>query len=165
MQHHVVKVTKRCAHIGDQGRCKRMTTSTHPYCGPHTRLHFGVSVRKSSIPKAGMGLYAEKAFEVDDRIVEYTGEKLTTDQYERRYKTEQLGSYGLALSEKYVIDARRTDAGVARYACDYHGSGQKPNAEYVNFGGRVWIVATRRIKPGEEIFTDYGEDMHRALGL
>lgn len=112
-----------------------------------------------------MGLYAEKAFEVDDRIVEYTGEKLTTDQYERRYKTEQLGSYGLALSEKYVIDARRTDAGVARYACDYHGSGQKPNAEYVNFGGRVWIVATRRIKPGEEIFTDYGEDMHRALGL
>ncbi len=122
-------------------------------------------MRKSSIPKAGLGLYAERSFEVDDRIVEYTGEKLTTDQYERRYKSDQLGSYGLALSEKYVIDARRTDAGVARYACDYHGSGRKPNAEYVNFGGRVWIVATRRIKQGEEILTDYGEDMHRALGL
>jgi SET domain-containing protein len=124
-----------------------------------------VSVKKSSIPQAGLGLYAERTFEVDDRIVEYTGEKLTTDQYERRYKNDQLGSYGLALSEKYVIDARRTDAGVARYACDYHGSGKKPNAEYVNFGGRVWIVATRRIKQGEEILTDYGEDMHRALGL
>jgi len=122
-------------------------------------------VKKSSIPQAGLGLYAERTFEVDDRIVEYTGEKLTTDQYERRYKNDQLGSYGLALSEKYVIDARRTDAGVARYACDYHGSGKKPNAEYVNFGGRVWIVATRRIKQGEEILTDYGEDMHRALGL
>lgn len=122
-------------------------------------------MKKSSIPQAGLGLYAERTFEVDDRIVEYTGEKLTTDQYERRYKSDQLGSYGLALSEKYVIDARRTDAGVARYACDYHGSGKKPNAEYVNFGGRVWIVATRRIKQGEEILTDYGEDMHRALGL
>ncbi len=122
-------------------------------------------MKKSSIPQAGLGLYAERTFEVDDRIVEYTGEKLTTDQYERRYKNDQLGSYGLALSEKYVIDARRTDAGVARYACDYHGSGKKPNAEYVNFGGRVWIVATRRIKQGEEILTDYGEDMHRALGL
>lgn len=165
MQHHVVKVTKRCAHTGDQGRCKRMTTSTHPFCGPHTRAVLGVSVRKSGIPKAGKGLFAERVFEVDQRIVEYTGEKLTTEQYERRYKSEQIGSYGLALSEKYVIDARRTDAGVARYACDYHGSGKKPNAEYVNVGGRVWIVATRRIKPGEEIFTDYGEEMHRALGL
>ncbi len=122
-------------------------------------------MKRSSIPKAGLGLHAERAFEVDERIVEYTGEKLTTDQYERRYKNDQLGSYGLALSEKFVIDARRTDAGVARYACDYHGSGKKPNAEYVNFGGRVWIVATRRIKQGEEILTDYGEDMHRALGL
>ena len=165
MQHHVVKVTKRCAHVGDQGRCKRMTTTTHPFCGQHTRLILGVSVRKSSIPKAGKGLFAERTFEVDQRIVEYTGEKLTIEQYEKRYDRDALGSYGLALSEKYVIDARRTDAGVARYACDYHGSGKKPNAEYVNMGGRVWIVATRRIKPGEEIFTDYGEEMHRALGL
>ncbi len=75
-------------------------------------------MRKSTIPQAGKGLFAERVFEVDQRIVEYTGERLTTEQYERRYKSFELGSYGLALSEKFVLDARRTDASVARYACD-----------------------------------------------
>ncbi len=142
-----------------------MTSVTHPFCGQHTREILGVSVRKSAIPKAGLGLFAERVFNVDDRVVEYTGEKLTTEQYDRRYKNDALGSYGIQLSEKFVLDARKTTSGVARYACDYHGSGKKPNAEYVNFGGRIWIVATRKIKIGDEILTDYGDDMHRALGL
>jgi SET domain-containing protein len=165
MKRHSVKVTRRCAHVGEKGRCKRMTTTTHPFCGPHTKEHLGVSVRKSNIPMAGLGLFAERPFNVDERIVEYSGERLTTDQYDRRYDRDAMGSYGIQLSEKYVIDARKTSAGVARYACDYHGSGKRPNAEYVNFGGRIWIVATKRIRPGDEILTDYGDDMHRALGL
>ncbi|MCX6140104.1 MAG: SET domain-containing protein [Candidatus Kapabacteria bacterium] len=165
MKRHSMNVTRRCAHIGDKGRCKRMTTVTHPFCGQHTREHLFVTVKKSLIPKAGLGLFAEKAFSVDERIVEYSGEKLTTAQYDRRYDKDSMGSYGISLSENFVIDARQTTSGVARYACDYHGSGKKPNAEYVNFGSRIWIVATRRIKAGDEILTDYGDDMHRALGL
>jgi hypothetical protein len=165
MNKHVIKVTKQCAHIGDKGRCSKKTTYTHPFCGTHTKLHMGVSVKKSLIPQAGKGLFAERVFDKDERIVEYYGEKLTTEQYERRYKKDPLGSYGIQLSERHVIDACRTDAGVARYACDYHGSGKRANAEYVNFGGRIWIVAKRKIRSGEEIFTDYGDEMHRALGL
>lgn len=142
-----------------------MTTITHPFCGQHTREHLGITIQKSNIPMAGLGMFAVRPFVADERIVEYSGEKLTTDQYDRRYDKDSMGSYGIQLSEKYVIDARKTSSGVARYACDYHGSGKKPNAEYINFGGRIWIVATKRIKPGEEILTDYGDDMHRALGL
>lgn len=165
MKRHSVKVTRRCAHRGDNGQCKRMTSVTHPYCAQHTKEHFGVSVKKSHIKGAGLGLFAERTFRADERIVEYTGEKLTTDQYDRRYASDALGSYGIQLSERYVIDAAKTTSGVARYACDYHGSGKKANAEYVVFGSRIYIVATRTIKPGEEIYTDYGDDMHRALGL
>lgn len=165
MKRHSVNVTRRCAHVGDTGRCKRMTTITHPFCGQHTREHLGITIQKSNIPKAGLGMFAIRTFVADERIVEYSGEKLTTDQYDRRYNKDSMGSYGIQLSEKYVIDARKTTSGVARYACDYHGSGKKPNAEYINFGGRIWIVATKRIKAGEEILTDYGDDMHRALGL
>jgi len=142
-----------------------MTTVTHPFCSQHTREHLGVTVQKSNIPKAGLGLFAEKMFNVDDRIVEYSGEKLTTAQYDRRYDKDAMGSYGIQLSESYVLDARKSNSGVARYACDYHGSKKKPNAEYVNFGGRIWIVATKRIKVADEILTDYGDDMHKALGL
>lgn len=165
MKRHSVDVTSRCVHVGDKGRCKRMTVITHPFCGQHTREHLGVTVAKSNIAKAGLGLFAEKVFNVEDRIVEYSGEKLTTDQFDRRYDKDNMGSYGIMLSEKHVIDARKSNSGVARYACDYHGSGKRPNAEYVNFGGRIWIVATKKIKVGSEILTDYGNDMHRALGL
>ena len=165
MKRHSTNVTRRCAHVGDKGRCKRMTMITHPFCGQHTKEHLGISVRKSNIPQAGLGLFAEKPFAIDDRIVEYSGEKLTTGQYDRRYDKDSMGSYGIQLSEKFVIDAHLTSSGVARYACDFHGSGKKSNAEYVNFGSRIWIVAIKKIKVGDEILTDYGDDMHRALGL
>ena len=83
-----------------------------------------MSVKKSQIKGAGLGLFAERAFKADDRIVEYTGEKLTTAQYERQYASDALGSYGIQLSERFVIDAAKTTSGVDRYACDYHGSGK-----------------------------------------
>lgn len=122
-------------------------------------------VRKSGIEQAGMGLYAARDFAKEDRIVEYSGEKLTTAQYNKRYDKDSMGAYGIQLTDEIVLDARKTTSGVARYACDYHGSGKRPNAEYINFGGRIWIVATKRIREGDEIFTNYGNDMHRALGL
>ncbi len=142
-----------------------MTKITHPFCAAHTREELGVFVKKSQIPGAGYGLYADQDFEKGDEIVEYTGETLTQDQYDDRYDDDDMGSYGIALRDDVVIDAARTDSGVARYACDYHGSGMKSNAEYVSDDEEIWIVATRGIKAGEEIFTDYGEDMHEALGL
>lgn len=122
-------------------------------------------VKKSQIPKAGLGLYAERLFKKDEQICEYTGEKLTVAQYDKRYGADAMGSYGLQLNDKYVIDAAKTTSGVARYACDFHGSRRRPNAEYVSDTGHVYIVATRDIKVGEEICTDYGDEMHRAMGL
>jgi len=142
-----------------------MTTITHPYCSKHTRKHLGVSVKKSKIPGAGYGLFAEKSFKKGEYIVQYTGEHLTTDEYDARYGDDTLGAYGITLNDTTVIDAAKTSAGVARYACDFHGSGKKNNAEYVTDDEEVWIVATKKIKAGDEIYTDYGEDMHKALGL
>jgi len=165
MKHHSINVTKRCAYRGKKGRCKNDTTVTHPYCSKHTKKVLGLSVHKSSIPKAGKGLFAERDFKKGEQICKYGGEILTVDQYDKRYKDDSMGAYGIQLDEKRVIDAAKTTAGVARYACDYHGSGKKPNAEYISDDDEVWIVATKKIKAGDEIFTDYGDDMHRALGL
>lgn len=165
MKRHSINVTKQCAFRNEKGRCKRKTTKTHPYCGPHTDQVLGLRVAKSTIPLAGMGLFATRGFKKDEVICEYGGEKLTVDQYDRRYGDDAMGSYGIQLDSKHIIDARKTSAGVARYACDYHGSGRRPNAEYVTDGGKIHIVATRRIAAGEEILTDYGDEMHRAMGI
>ncbi len=167
MSKHSVKVTAQCDQDKKKGRCKKLTTITHPYCAKHTRKILGLSVRKSTIAGAGKGLFAERTFKKGENIARYGGEILTTEEYNARYEADAMGAYGVQLDDARVIDARRTDAGVARYACDYHGSRKKPNAEYIadDENDEVWIVATRKIKKGDEIFTDYGDEMHRAMGI
>jgi uncharacterized protein len=166
MKRHSISVTAQCAYVSDKGQCKTMTTTTHPYCARHTREVLGVNVAKSHIKGAGMGLYAVRRFKKGERIVEYSGEKMTQKEYDRKYADDAMGAYGIELNNRYVLDAAKTSAGVARYACDYHGSGKRgPNAEYVSDNKRIWIVAIKDIKPGDEIYTDYGDDMHRAIGI
>ncbi|MBN9398871.1 MAG: SET domain-containing protein ['Candidatus Kapabacteria' thiocyanatum] len=165
MKRHSIPVTAQCAYEGPNGRCKRMTTITHPYCGKHTQDVYGLKVAKSNIPGAGLGLFALRPFALGEHIVEYYGEKMTQKEYNLKYDDDALGAYGIELNSRYVLDAAKTSCGIARYACDYHGSRRKPNAEYVSDKGRIWVVAVRPIKAGDEILTDYGDEMHRALGL
>lgn len=165
MSSHSISVTAQCAYVGSHGRCRRHTTVTHPYCGQHTKQVLGVSVRKSLIPGAGKGLFAERTFRKGEPIVQYTGEHISVAAFDQRYGSDSLGAYGITLNDTTVIDAAATSAGVARYACDYHGSGSKANAQYESDDREVWIIALRTIKPGEEIYTDYGTEMHQALGL
>lgn len=166
MKRHSIRVTAQCAYVGATGRCNKQTTITHPYCGVHTRQVLGVAVAPSAIAQAGLGLFAVRGFSKGQPIVEYCGEKLTTAAYDARYDGEGMGAYGIELDSEHVLDASKTSSGVARYACDYHGSGKRgPNAQYESDGERIWIVALRDIKPGEEIYTDYGDDMHRAIGI
>jgi SET domain-containing protein len=165
MKHHSIKVTAQCAYEGPQGRCKRMTTMTHPYCARHTVSELGVRVDKSKIKGAGLGLFAERAFKKGERIVQYNGEKLSHREYNERYDSDEMGSYGIELNSRWVLDAAKTSSGVARYVCDHHGSKTGQNCEYVSDAGKIWVLALRDIKPGEELYSDYGDEMHRALGL
>lgn len=166
MSSHSIRITKRCAFRGSKGRCKRHTTITHPYCAQHTRQVFEVEVRKSNIPKAGLGLFALRTFRKGERVVEYKGERLTVNEYDQRYQEEAMGAYGIQLDEHHVLDARKTTSGLGRYACDFHGSRKLPNVEYlIDDDDRIWLTAVRQINPGDEILADYGEEMHRALGL
>ena len=165
MKHHNIKVTKRCTYEGKKGRCKNMTTITHPYCAKHTKKVMGLSVKKSKIKGAGLGLFAERTFKKGEEICKYEGEILTIDEYDERYADDDMGAYGITLNDKQIVDAALTSSGLGRYACDYHGSGKKNNAEYQSDDDEIWIVAIKKIKKGDEIYTDYGEDMHEALGL
>lgn len=165
MKKHSISVTKQCAfkHPKTKQRCNVQTTVTHPYCWRHTREVLGVSVKKSLIPKAGMGLFAEKDFSIGDDIVQYKGAKMTLAEYDAKYSGDSMGSYGMMLDDNTVLDAAKTSWGVARYACDYHGSRKKNNAEFVHHNNQIWIIAIWPIKKGEEILVDYGEEMHVAM--
>lgn len=105
-----------------------------------------VRVGRSS---AGLGLFATDVFEKGERIVEYTGERLTNAQVgdivENRYLLE--------VNDRYTINgsARSNVARYANHAC-------KPNAQAETIRSRVYLRAKKVIRSGEEITWNYGRD-------
>ena len=105
----------------------------------------GVRIGKSSV--SGRGLFATKAFKRGDRICEYTGRLYRGDAHpDNRYLFEINDLWTLDGSPKSNIGRW------ANHSC-------KPNAaSEVTQRKRVWLHAIKRIRPGDEILYDYGEE-------
>ncbi len=108
-------------------------------------------VRDSAI--AGRGAFALRDIKPGERLVEYAGERITHEESDRRYDDDSMHEHHTFLfdvSDKVVIDAT-VDGNEARYinhSCD-------PNCESEIRRGRVYIVALRAIRAGEELHYDY----------
>lgn len=122
-------------------------------------------VKKSRIKGAGKGLFTTSRIRKGDVIVEYKGVKSTWNAALRRYGNKiKDARYLFHISDKNVIDAQPTLDAIARYANDAEApikgskSRFKNNAEYQVIRGVPYIVATKTIGPGSEIFVDYAGD-------
>lgn len=108
---------------------------------PHVR------VGRSS---AGLGLFAEEEIKKDTVIIEYTGQRISSDEADRRG-----GLYLFNVTDDLVIDGkgRKNTARYINHAC-------KPNAEaeHDEEEDRIFIRARKRIREGEEITYDYGKE-------
>jgi hypothetical protein len=115
-------------------------------------------VRRSTIPKAGKGLFTTVAIVKGKRIAEYKGRLVRWKDV--KYEDATNG-YLMYITSQAVIDARPSKA-LGRYTNDARGSGRinglRNNAEYVSENTRCFIEATRNIKAGEEILVGYGKD-------
>ncbi len=99
----------------------------------------------------GFGLFATRPIKKRTRIVEYVGPILGHDD---ALRAEARGNrYLYEVSKERTIDGtpRRNVARYINHSCN-------PNAESIIWRGRVFIKSLRNIKPGEEIFYDYGTD-------
>lgn len=116
-------------------------------------------LKKSTIPGAGLGLFTDDPIAKGKKIVEYLGEIVSWAVCEKR-AIENKGGYVFHINDNYCIDGYDYTEEYARYANDAAGlvrvKGIKNNSNYQEFGKRVFIVSTRNIKPGEEIFVSYG---------
>lgn len=105
-----------------------------------------VTVKRSS---AGLGLFAAEPIAKDQLIIEYTGERITEAEANRRG-----GKYLFEVTDNLTIDGkgRENTARYINHAC-------KPNAEaeHDEEEDRIYIRAKRNIKPGEEITYHYGK--------
>jgi len=114
-----------------------------------TRRRF--SVRKSSIH--GRGVFALVPIAKGERLIEYTGERMSHDEADDRYGEEHDGTSHtmlFAVNDDVVIDATRrgSSARWINHSC-------APNCEANEENGRIFIDAARAIRAGEELSYDY----------
>ncbi len=123
-------------------------------------------VKKSQLPGSGKGLHTNKAIKKGAKIIAYRGEAIDWNEYCKRVKEDKDG-YLAYISRKKSIDAYNTPQYKARYANDAEGLIRdkkfKNNAGYEMIDDKVYIVATRNIKAGEEIFVSYSKDYWDAI--
>lgn len=115
-------------------------------------------VKPSQLPNAGKGLFTTTAIKKGERIIEYKGEIIDWKEYEKRV-AEHKDGYLFYINKKRCIDAYATPQHKARFANDAAGltrvKGVRNNCKYDIIDNRCFIVSTRNIKPGEEIFVSY----------
>ena len=115
----IVTPVQQCtAERAKGGWCRGMARRGQ-YCWTHLKQQDGLRVKQSSLgKKAGMGLFADKAFKVGDTITLYTGDWLERE--------EDGGPYVLQLTHGRAVDAARRNAAPGRWANDPRGSGRRP---------------------------------------
>jgi SET domain-containing protein len=111
-------------------------------------------VGKSAI--AGRGLFTAQAIKSGRRIIQYTGEKITKVESDKRLAEGNV--YIFALNERYDIDAK-----VQRHQARYINHSCNPNCHVEKTTRTIWIVASRDISAGEELTYNYGYELTDTL--
>ena len=106
-----------------------------------------VAVRSSA---AGLGLYTTVPRKKDELLVEYTGERISEDEANRRG-----GKYLFTVSKTLVIDGKGREH-LGRYA--NHSCAPNCYAELDEKPGRVYLRAKRALAEGEELTYHYGRE-------
>jgi SET domain-containing protein len=96
---------------------------------------------------SGLGLVSAGAFRKGERVIEYVGEIVDDAEADRR-------------SNRYLFEVRKDvniDGSARRNLARYVNHGCRPNCEDKIVGNRVFYVAVRAIRAGEELTVDYGK--------
>ena len=118
-------------------------------------------VRRSDIH--GNGVFARRKIAAGERIVEYEGERITSD--ESAIRADAGGgpvnhTFFLSLADGNVIDGGSggNDSRYINHACE-------PNCEAFEEDGRVYVYSQQEIEQGEELNYNYAliyEERHTA---
>ena len=107
-------------------------------------------MKKSTIPRAGKGLFVKRDFANNEKIGDYSGQKMSVAAFEAQVPES---AYGYRFRGK-IIDAKKTQSTITRYANDARD--HRNNSQFVDGRRKVALVATKPIKSGSEVFADYG---------
>jgi uncharacterized protein len=128
---------------------KHIKTHTH-----HKRSKFHITPRDLRVKRSltGLGLFTMEPIKKGTCIIEYVGPTLTKQQEE--------DSNSLYLFE--VTKTKTIDGAVRWNTARYINHSCRPNSEIDIYKGRVYVLAKRNIKAGEELNYDYDTDYFEA---
>ncbi len=103
-------------------------------------------------PIHGLGGFAKVAILAGTRVVEYLGEGISKSESLRR--CQQNNEYIFTVSDEQDLDGNVAwnPARLLNHSC-------APNCEAVLVERRIWIIARRDIRAGEEVTFNYGYDL------
>jgi SET domain-containing protein len=111
-----------------------------------------IITRRSKVQ--GRGVFTTRAIADGERIVEYTGERISSEEADANCPDDEgvrrHHTFLFAVDDHVVIDGSSggNDSRFINHSCD-------PNCEVVIVRSRVYIHAIRDIEEGEELFYDY----------
>jgi SET domain-containing protein len=116
------------------------------------KLARGLAIRKSKIN--GKGCFATIPFKHRRKIAEYTGERISDLEAQRRARGRRILRI-CDIDGRWSLDGARGGNGT-----HYINHSCGPNAFMRTISGHVLFFALRDIHTGEEITIDYGQTLH-----
>ncbi len=134
----------------------RKRTSSSP---PSAADSLPFELRKS--PIQGMGAFATRRIRKGARIIEYTGERITQAEADKRYDDEAMSrhhTFLFTLDEDSVLDAavNGNEARFINHSCD-------PNCQALIEDEKIFIYALKNIEPGTELVYDYAYERSEGM--
>src|SRR3954469_13297458 len=108
-------------------------------------MTMGLIVRSSDVHAAGV--FTTTPIKRRTKVVQYTGPIITKEQGDEVYKNRD-NTYLFAIGKGTDVIDGHGIAAFINHSCD-------PNCETDEIKGKIWIVAIRDIRPGEELTYDY----------
>ncbi len=110
-----------------------------------------IEVRPS--PIHGWGGFARRDLPERTRLIEYTGQRISPEEGDRRYPdTGQTRSHTVLFS---LSNGRYIDAGVRGNLARFLNHSCTPNCQAVEDGGRIFIETIAPVPAGTELTYDY----------
>lgn len=132
-----------------KGTKARGTTSARSASAAKANKYF--VLRRSAIQ--GLGAFATRPIRRGTRIIEYTGDRISHEEADRRYDDAAMGRHHTFL---FTIDKSTViDAAVGGNEARFINHSCAPNCEAIDDRKRIYIEAIRDIEPGEELTYDY----------
>ena len=108
----------------------------------------------------GKGAFAKSFIPKGTRVIEYVGEKITSAEGEERIEEcEKLGTKNGDHGAFYIFELNKRhdlDGNVGWNVAKFLNHSCQPNCESDTVRGRIWILAKKDIKEGDELTYDYG---------